>query len=100
LEVLVSRYSRLAWWEKEKEREKDIFIASSCSFFGMISSMCGARRGYVVTSWVRIARWTEDLTLDFEPGEMLLLLAQKYHKDVEAAYSFLNILADLKGVVE
>jgi hypothetical protein len=85
---------------REEEREKDIFIASSCSFFGMISSMCGARRGYVVTSWLRIARWTEDLTLDFEPGEMLLLLARKYHKIVEAAYSFLNILADLKGVVE
>jgi hypothetical protein len=38
--------------------------------------------------------------LDFEPGEMLLSLAQKYHKGAEAAYSFLNILADLKGVVE
>jgi hypothetical protein len=56
--------------------DKYIFIASSCSFFGMISSMCGARRGYVCTSWVRIARWTEDLTFDFEPGEMLVLLAE------------------------
>jgi hypothetical protein len=34
----------------------------------------------VVTSWLRIARWTEDLTLLFEPGEMLLLLAGKYRR--------------------
>lgn len=51
-----------------------IFMASSCSFLGMISSMCGARRGYFVTIWLRIARWTEDFTLLFEPGEMLFLL--------------------------
>lgn len=25
-------------------------------------------------SWVRSERWTEDLTLDLDPGEMLLLL--------------------------
>jgi hypothetical protein len=25
--------------------EAHIFIASNCSFFGIISSMCGARRG-------------------------------------------------------
>jgi len=48
-----------------------IFIASSCSFLGMISSMYGASNGYVVTSCVRMARCTEDLTFDFEPGEML-----------------------------
>jgi hypothetical protein len=29
----------------------------------------------VVTIWLRIARWTEDFTLLFEPGEMLFLLA-------------------------
>jgi hypothetical protein len=28
-----------------------------------------------VTSCVRNERWTEDLTLDFEPGEMLAMLA-------------------------
>lgn len=49
----------------------NIFIASSCSFLGMISSMCGASRGYVVVICVRIALCTEDLTLDLEPGEML-----------------------------
>jgi hypothetical protein len=48
-----------------------IFIASNCSFFGIISSICGASNGYVVTICVLIARWTEDLTLDFDPGEML-----------------------------
>jgi len=52
--------------------ETNIFIASSCSFFGIISSICGASKGYVCTSCVRIARCTEDLTFDFEPGEMLL----------------------------
>jgi hypothetical protein len=64
----------------EKEREEYIFIASSCSFLGTISSMCGARRGYVVTSWLRIARWTEDLTLLFEPGEMLLLSVEECYE--------------------
>ena len=49
-----------------------IFIASNCSFFGIISSICGASKGYVVTSCVLIARWTEDLTLDFDPGEILV----------------------------
>ncbi len=29
-------------------------------------------------SWVRIARWTEDLTLDFEPGEILHSEPSKY----------------------
>jgi hypothetical protein len=27
----------------------------------------------VFMSWVLMARWTEDLTLDFDPGEMLLV---------------------------
>lgn len=61
--------------EREREGEEYIFMASSCSFLGMISSMCGARRGYCVTIWLRIARWTEDFTLLFEPGEILFLLA-------------------------
>ena len=60
---------------REEEGGNYIFMASSCSFLGMISSMCGARRGYVVTIWLRIARWTEDFTLLFEPGDMLFLLA-------------------------
>ena len=45
---------------------------SNCSFFGMISSMCGARRGYSSTTLPRMARWADDLTLDFAPGVMLL----------------------------
>lgn len=49
----------------------NIFIASSCSFLGTISSICGASKGYVWTSCVRMARWTEDFTLDFEPGDIL-----------------------------
>lgn len=60
------KYGRGKAWKKY------IFIASSCSFFGTISSICGANKGYVCTSCVRSDRWTEDLTLDFEPGEMLL----------------------------
>jgi hypothetical protein len=48
-----------------------IFITSSCSFFGIISSICSASKGYVVTSCVLMARWTDDLTLDFDPGEIL-----------------------------
>lgn len=49
------------------------FTRSSCDFFGMISSICGARRGYVSTILVRMARWTEDFTLDLAPGVMLFL---------------------------
>jgi hypothetical protein len=48
-----------------------IFIASSCSFLGMISSMKGVNKGYIVVICVLIARCTEDLTLDFDPGEIL-----------------------------
>ena len=80
--------------ERGHRQGAHIFIASSCSFFGIISSICGASKGYVVTSWVRIARWTEDLTLDFEPGEMLGLLALKHLVDWKETNSFLNILAD------
>jgi hypothetical protein len=58
-----------------KGEETYIFIASNCSFLGIISSICGASKGYVVTSCVRMARWTEDLTLDFEPGEMLFSIS-------------------------
>ena len=45
----------------------------------MISSMCGARRGYVSEILVRMERWTEDLTLLLAPGEMLVgvLLASR-----------------------
>lgn len=32
------------------------FSRSSCDFFGMISSMCGASNGYVSTILVRMAR--------------------------------------------
>lgn len=52
-----------------------IFIASNCSFFGIISSIYGASNGYVVTNCVLRARCTEDLTLDLEPGLRLLLSA-------------------------
>ena len=44
---------------------------SSCDFLGIISSMCGASRGYVSIILVRIARCTEDLTLDFAPADIL-----------------------------
>jgi len=73
--AFVSFYRQAGWGNKDGgwDREMYIFIASSCSFFGMISSICGASKGYVCTSCVRMARWTEDLTFDFEPGEMLYL---------------------------
>ena len=35
--------------------------------------MCGASSGYVSTILVLMARWTEDLTLDLAPAEILLL---------------------------
>lgn len=38
----------------------------------MISSMWGASRGYVSQTLVLMARWTDDLTLDFAPAEMLV----------------------------
>ena len=47
------------------------FKRSNCDFLGIISSMWGERRGYVSTILERMARWTEDLTLDFAPAEML-----------------------------
>lgn len=49
----------------------NIFIASNCSFFGITSSIYGVNNGYVVHSCARSPLWIEDLTLDFEPGEML-----------------------------
>jgi hypothetical protein len=77
-----------------------IFIASNCSFLGIISSMCGASKGYVVTTCVLMARWTEDLTLDFEPGEMLPVHISRraLHKIDKEIYSFLNILNGNWGV--
>lgn len=53
-----------------------IFIASNCSFLGMISSIWGVRSGYAVVSCARRERWTEDFTLDLDPGEILLMLAR------------------------
>ena len=55
----------------EVEERAHSFSRSSWDFLGMISSMCGARRGYVSAILVRMARCTEDLTLDFEPGVIL-----------------------------
>jgi hypothetical protein len=40
-----------------------------------------------------MARWTEDLTLDFEPGEMLCFISKGFRSVRIRAYSFLNILA-------
>lgn len=37
----------------------------------MISSMYGSSFGYVSMTFERIARWADDLTLDFAPGEIL-----------------------------
>ena len=48
-------------------------IKSSCDFLGRISSIWGASRGYVSMTFVRMPRWTEDLTLDFAPAVMLLV---------------------------
>ena len=73
-----------------------IFIASSCSFFGIISSICGASKGYVVTSCVLMARWTDDLTLDFDPGEMLRFNVNRIPVQVcGETNSFLNILREI-----
>ena len=47
------------------------FSRSSCDFFGIISSICGASRGYISMILFRMARWTEDLTLDLAPAEIL-----------------------------
>lgn len=81
--------------------ETYIFIASNCSFFGIISSICGARRGYVVTSCVLRARWMEDLTFDFEPGEILWFAVSLWTQNgsgiEKASYSFLNILIVVVG---
>jgi hypothetical protein len=62
-----------------EQRGTNIFIASNCSFFGMISSIWGASSGYVCTTCVRIARCTEDFTFDLEPGEMLKAFYQQRH---------------------
>ena len=37
-------------------RQPYSFNRSSCDFFGIISSICGASRGYVSTIFVRMAR--------------------------------------------
>jgi hypothetical protein len=38
---------------------------------GKMDSMCGSRRGYNSRRDARSPRWTEDLSLDLGPGEML-----------------------------
>ena len=52
-------------------------IRSSWDFFGMISSMCGASKGYVSSTFVRIARCTEDLTFDLAPAVILDFMSMK-----------------------
>jgi hypothetical protein len=57
------------------ERSKEVihnFSKSSWLFFGIISSICGASFGYVSMTLVRMARCTEDFTLDFAPGVRLV----------------------------
>ena len=44
----------------------------------MISSMCGASNGYVSTILVLILRWTDDLTLDLAPAEILLWYISRF----------------------
>lgn len=56
---------------RDGQRGAYIFMASSCSFLGTISSIWGVSSGYTEHSCVRRERWTEDLTFDFEPGETL-----------------------------
>jgi hypothetical protein len=71
--------------------------------------MCGASNGYMAHIWVRIARCTDDLTLDLEPGATLrfgldgVVVSRKGRKETRMercgapldrkTYSFLNILA-------
>lgn len=62
----------------------------------MISSICGASNGYVSTIFVRIARWTEDLTLDFAPADILSYVSFNPHSRLYT-YSFLNILLHAVG---
>ena len=47
------------------------FNKSNWDFLGIISSMCGASKGYVSTTLVRMPRCTEDLTFDFAPAVIL-----------------------------
>jgi hypothetical protein len=47
------------------------FTRSSCSFLGIMSSMCGSSAGYNSSTLVRIARCALDLTLDLAPDVML-----------------------------
>ena len=54
------------------KKETNSFRRSSWDFLGRMSSMCGARRGYVSRILVRMPRWTEDLTLVLAPGTMLV----------------------------
>ena len=51
---------------------------SSCDFLGIISSICDARSGYVSIILERMARWADDLTLDFEPAEILFGLSIEF----------------------
>lgn len=48
------------------------FTRSNCDFLGITSSIWGASCGYVSQTLALMARWTEDLTLDFAPAEMLV----------------------------
>lgn len=55
-----------------KEEGGYSFTTSSWDFFGRISSMCGVRSGYVSRILARMARCTDDLTLDLAEGVMLV----------------------------
>ena len=55
------------------------FITSSDDFLGSISSIYGAKPGYVSTNLLLRARWTDDLTFDLAPADILhtpVILAQ------------------------
>ena len=55
-------------------RVSDSLSKSNWDFFGIISSIWAASKGYVSTTLFRIARCTDDFTLDFAPAEILRFL--------------------------
>lgn len=57
---------------KERKTDKYNFTKFNCDFFGITSSICGARSGYVSTIFDRMERCTEDLTFDFAPADILV----------------------------
>ena len=71
------------------------FSRSSCDFFGMISSMCGSRSGYVSRIFARMPRWTDDLTLVFAPALSLYVLSARFVPLIAMSHSFLNIFTAL-----